>query len=911
MALMALTGWADEVSFGEIGIGKYTYGGATFPAVIVKDSEGAILTTDYYVYDGVAYTDAACTAGNEINTDAKKAAMKADGTLYYVKVIGKTGSAYEGQEKIVSFTVTKAPLVITYPTADLSRGYGDDPKALDATKFSIDASQYKWEQDAAVLKGDHPTSYSTADNEVGDNKEVTFVGGKTADNYNVTYSAKLNITAKALSSSDVTITLAKATAVYAGADITGVYTIKKGTTTLIEGTDWGYKAAGAATNVGTDIKPTITFKGNYSGDVTPTTGFAITKAPLIVSIDDLEVTYNGKDQKDQTTNAKVKFTYSGFVGGDITTKPAITDPTSVAVATEAKNASTYTLKITGLTQPANYNLTAVDATLTINPIEVKLAAESTSKSIGDDNPEFTLATVTGLLTATGDGVSADHVLSGVTFTCDATKDSGAGKYDITPNWSAAKVMEGKTEVTTNYSFAAAEPKGQLTVGKGEIIVIVKDAEKFYGAADPTFSVKVVGLSEGEELGTVTYTRDGAGVAAKEVPGTYSIEATVANPNTEKYSGVKVYPGTLTIKKAQLTAVVSAQTVATGASATALTKEGIEIGGINNGDKKEDLYTIGFKAGIDVSSNTVINDGILLTLTDDAKKNYTFTGDNKVDLDSNTDNGYEGASGKLIVGTGGGAAITFTTSNDDTDYNTIVTRAGETATVSLTINNRAREIPAGTAHTWAAQTWNAMVLPFEVTVAELSQQLGYAIVNRVNSVKTTEGNVVFKLEMDKIPANEPFCVKTTGAIADGTTINFTGKKIVAPGSEYPSVDAGQGYKFVGVYNGFEINNTKSLFYFLRGDNANWAHIGTSSANTWNMVPFDAYIDQSGASASARELTFTFEEIDGTTTAIKAVDADVVSNRTIKEGWYTIGGMKLQSAPTQKGVYINNGKKIIVK
>ena len=56
----------------------------------------------------------------------------------------------------------------------------------------------------------------------------------------------------------------------------------------------------------------------------------------------------------------------------------------------------------------------------------------------------------------------------------------------------------------------------------------------------------------------------------------------------------------------------------------------------------------------------------------------------------------------------------------------------------------------------------------------------------------------------------------------------------------------------------------------------------------------------------------EEIDGTKTAIKAIDAETVSsNIDNRTGWYTIGGMKLQSAPTQKGIYINNGKKVVVK
>ena len=31
----------------------------------------------------------------------------------------------------------------------------------------------------------------------------------------------------------------------------------------------------------------------------------------------------------------------------------------------------------------------------------------------------------------------------------------------------------------------------------------------------------------------------------------------------------------------------------------------------------------------------------------------------------------------------------------------------------------------------------------------------------------------------------------------------------------------------------------------------------------------------------------------------------------DGWYTLDGVRLDSKPTQKGVYINNGKKVAIK
>ena len=46
-------------------------------------------------------------------------------------------------------------------------------------------------------------------------------------------------------------------------------------------------------------------------------------------------------------------------------------------------------------------------------------------------------------------------------------------------------------------------------------------------------------------------------------------------------------------------------------------------------------------------------------------------------------------------------------------------------------------------------------------------------------------------------------------------------------------------------------------------------------------------------------------------IKSLSADNIQDLKVAEGWYTINGMKLNAAPTEKGIYINNGKKVVVK
>ena len=94
---------------------------------------------------------------------------------------------------------------------------------------------------------------------------------------------------------------------------------------------------------------------------------------------------------------------------------------------------------------------------------------------------------------------------------------------------------------------------------------------------------------------------------------------------------------------------------------------------------------------------------------------------------------------------------------------------------------------------------------------------------------------------------------------------------------------------------------------------------------SLAPFRARLIYSGSdshlNAPARSRTAQAEDelpgyiivriigTDGTTTAIGTLDT--ATGQLDTDGWYTLGGRKLDGKPTQKGIYINNGKKIVIK
>lgn len=86
------------------------------------------------------------------------------------------------------------------------------------------------------------------------------------------------------------------------------------------------------------------------------------------------------------------------------------------------------------------------------------------------------------------------------------------------------------------------------------------------------------------------------------------------------------------------------------------------------------------------------------------------------------------------------------------------------------------------------------------------------------------------------------------------------------------------------------------YLLYNDRFYFSQEGTLSANR-------VYLDMRPVSNTRGSLGIG----DDGTTAIRRVESGVQK----ADSWYTLDGRKLQSAPSRAGVYINNGKKVIVK
>jgi len=62
---------------------------------------------------------------------------------------------------------------------------------------------------------------------------------------------------------------------------------------------------------------------------------------------------------------------------------------------------------------------------------------------------------------------------------------------------------------------------------------------------------------------------------------------------------------------------------------------------------------------------------------------------------------------------------------------------------------------------------------------------------------------------------------------------------------------------------------------------------------------------------QRITVKLVSANGETTAIGTLDTTTGEVSFDSEAWYTLDGVRLSGKPSTKGIYINNGKKIVIK
>ena len=758
------------------------------------------------------------------------------------------------------------------------------------------------------------------------------VTGKDAGFYKVTtsvaeagnYLAATASTEVEIKKAPLTISTKAATKVYGETDPTfeAVYSGFVGEETaaaLVTATEFvapEFTRAGVGTTAGENV-------GSYKITIT-------NSATVIAKAKNYAVTYNADLDKDLTITQRplvdgTPFTFTLTPDSKEYTGSALeVGVTAKYNGNDMATPADYTFVFSNNTEVGTANVVisgqgnfkgSVVKTFAITGQAIYILPTAAEKNYGATDPELTAYTLVNAAGAVVEGATlhGDVVLKRVA-------GENAGAYKIYVESYTADPADSYAPVSTYFGLANVNNEnaktGWFTIKPSTSTLVFNfkegtTATKVYGEANPEWSIDdlvlVSGNIDGDDWAKIkpTMSTPNFAIASENYADNATNKVTVTGFASANYPNVTVTPIAFTITKRPIAVVVENQTVTYGNNVISedskwSVADGYSLGTV--GGVLDGKAAVGIKLSTVNSIGTytpgeTYNDAIQASITGESG-NYELVLADCVN-------------GKLTVNPiGDGDAIVFD-KEDGNMLDKIVAFDGQTRDVTVKLYRK--NVVGSNTYTWGRAQWNPMVLPFEVSVRELSTAIGYAIVNTYDESNTKESNAGFKLTMGTIPANTPFLLKTDADITEGFELNFTAKEIVAPTGDM-TLTATNGISFIGTYEDVEINKSNSQAqdgaetYWKYYANNEIKGIGKTSVNKYTVYPFGGFFNWTAPSASAPAMTITVQDADGTITSISSIESEDEINAS---GWYNLNGIKLEGAPTQKGVYIKDGKKIIVK
>ena len=460
--------------------------------LIVTEADAVIVTAKSYTR---TYGDANPTFEYEVSGAAlegtpeivcEATATSPVGT-YPIKIKQGSVTSYNVTYVEGTLTITKAPLSVKAGTYTKKQGENNPEFTLSYEGFKNN------ETEAVVTK--KPIATTTATKESAPGEYTVTVSGGEAQNYELSYTnGKLIVT----EANAVIVTAKSYTRKYGDANPTFEYEVSGA---ALDGTPEIVCEATATSPVGT--YPIVIKKGsvmNYNDTYVNGT-LTITKAPLSVKAG----TYTKKQGED---NPEFTLTYEGFKNNE--TETVLTKkPTATTTATKESAPGEYAVTVSG-GEAQNYELSYTNGKLIVTDADaVIVTAKSYTREYGKANPalEYT---------------SSGATLVGVPeITCEATATSPVGTYPI-------KIKQGSV---TSYNVTYVE--GTLTITKAPLSVKAGTYTKKQGEDNPEFTLSYEGFKNNETEAVLSKKPTATTTATKaSEPGEYAV--TVSGGEAQNY-----------------------------------------------------------------------------------------------------------------------------------------------------------------------------------------------------------------------------------------------------------------------------------------------------------------------------------------------------------------------------------------
>lgn len=222
-------------------------------------------------------------------------------------------------------------------------------------------------------------------------------------------------------------------------------------------------------------------------------------------------------------------------------------------------------------------------------------------------------------------------------------------------------------------------------------------------------------------------------------------------------------------------------------------------------------------------------------------------------------------------------------------------------------------------TFTNTNWQALYVPFSIPIDSLSAHgLQVAELNDTHQWDFNGDGVAdstrvefFTLTSGNTEANNPYLIRAT----EPTTLSLTLKDIEVKAAEENSIECSstkQKFTFVGTYtgvNGADMYNHN--YYGMSGGG-----LKRVSSTSVSLKPQRWYMKIENKNGSpvnyfAPSIRFTVDGIDEEEEETSAIVDMCTESRNRHKAFYSLEGIRQNTAPTQRGMYVRQGKKLIIR
>ncbi len=204
-------------------------------------------------------------------------------------------------------------------------------------------------------------------------------------------------------------------------------------------------------------------------------------------------------------------------------------------------------------------------------------------------------------------------------------------------------------------------------------------------------------------------------------------------------------------------------------------------------------------------------------------------------------------------------------------------------------------------------WNTLCLPFDVKVGSgpLEDATAMVLDGSTSNFETSTGvltlNFTGVTSGNTIPAGTPFLVKWESG-EDLVNPDFRHVSFSNSTNDVTSIDGR--VQFKGTYSPVTLNSGDKSVLYLGTENKLYY-----PASNKNIGSCRAYFKLTDPSATVKQFVLNFGEGDDAD-GIDSLTPDPSPKGEGSDYWYDLNGRKLSDKPTQRGIYIHEGRKVVI-